>query len=1188
MRKKLTSRPVASAALASVFFGGALLFSSASHAQMVTGTSMKDFDKTFGVDSKARHDARALLAHSTPAGNVLIPGEQPRFEIQLQNTLDTPLQISGKIEAIAYGTRGIPGDIWTPETFRIAVVDAVPVTASIAAKGMANIAVSPKIPARFGGYALVADFGPRGRQFITSFVRTFAPTSQKTQYPTQSLDELPLPVLKRLGVQAIRSGVGYKPTTDPDFEEWYAQQGKRLKELHDANVTVLLMAGAGAWFHPNQPLGRPRPWLNDKGVMLDTKTDIAWLPSYDADFQKFCRRFSADYGWPKGPITAFSLWNEPWEGISISGWGADMLRYRDIYRHMIKGVQEARAEAGVDVLTGGLDSSSNAFDKLFSNKESTEEFLPTFDFLSVHYQGLHSMANVKLWRDRQSPRGRVRIWDTESWVANTDDRVAAVVASNRAAGYDRAMGIYGGNVAYEAHSRIRRPDGKEEEIKAIGVWSTAAAIGASQHFIGERPFQKMMFTNGLPWVMMFGGKDNAEDGTIIVVGDLGEVYGAGSVLYRTARGTAEMQNEERLRREMAALPADDTAGRAKLQAQINRFETLSGATMTLRANGDNFSLFDPYGNVVPAKNGRIVVPLDGRGFFLRGNGKAGSFAKLTRAVQEGLVQGIEPLATVARDFTAPIASNPVLRLELTNVLNRPVSGRLTLAVGDLKVQAPQTLSFAAHETKMVPVQVLSSSARADNMYPLSLEFNAGKDGSATHQETLRVNLISRKTMKVDGDLNDWSETLPYTVTGGASGPSLTEAAWFPFRNFDASVQSGLATGYMAYDDTNFYFAAKAADSTPEPGMPRFETLDDSEFFYPEVSYASPRTTGAGAFRARWSGQVLSRGAGKTTFFVESDDGSRLYIDDKLVIDNWRDQGPNEVPGTVELEANKRYNIRIEYYQGGGGSMMRFSWQTPGGPKEVVPTANLFPANAPATQAVGTGLTGEFFRGSQFDTSLVTRLDPKVDFDFSGKSPDPAFDSKELEALKWPEGVRRYSYRKDPDLPAGNFPGHDNVQIAFNVLPEAQKPWLTQLPGLPAKFTAYIDTDYEYALNPVAAKYGGGTEVWRMRVPGMSPKHHYPRQPKSEFDGPVKAAQLVIRREGNTRFIEAAIPWSELPHVKQALDAGQNVKFSFRVNDNAGGGTMELSRERSVAKQNASFRVDWIEHWANELEFGWGK
>ena len=1040
MYKLFPSRPVT---FPSIFIGGALLLSSALHAQMVTGNSMKDFDKTFGVDSKRVPDVRALLAQTIPPGNVLIPEEQPKFEIQLQNSLDKPLEIDGKIEAIGYGTRGIPGDIWKPETYGLGVVDSVPVKVTIEAKGVANISVSPEIPARFGGYALVADFGPHGRQFITSFVRTFAPTMEKIQYPAQSLDDLPLPLLKRLGIQAIRTGVGYKATTDPDYEEWYAKEGKRLMELHDANVTVLFMAGAGAWFHPNQPLGRPRPWLDENGVMLDTKTDIAWLPSSDADFQKFCRRFAADYGWPKGPITAFSLWNEPWEGISISGWGADMLRYREIYRHMIKGVQEARAEANVDVLTGGLDSSSNAFDKLFSNKESIEEFLPTFDFLSVHYQGLHSSANVKLWRDRESPRGRVRIWDTESWVANTDDRVAAVVASNRAAGYDRAMGIYGGNVADRRLNRIKRPDGTDEEVQATGAWSTAAAIGASQHFIGERPFLKMMFTNGLPWVMMFGEESKAEDGTIIVVGDLGEAYGPGNILYRTARGAAEMQNEERLKREIDALPEGDAEGRAKLQAEIDRFEILSGATMTLTASGDDFGLFDFYGNSIKAENGRIAVPLDGRGFFLRGNGKAGSFAKLTSAVEESLVEGIEPLATVARDFTAPVESKPVLRLELTNVLNRAVSGKLTLAVAGLEVEAPETLSFAANETKMVPVQVLSGSPRADNMYPLSLEFDAGKDGRATHSETMRVNLIARKTMKVDGDLNDWDGALAYTVTGGSGGPSMTEAAWFPFRNFDASVESGLATGFTAYDDENFYFAAKAADSTPAPGMPRFETIDDSEFFYPEVSHTVP-----------------------------------------------------------------------------------------------------------------------------------------------GKNGTPA--DKPSEALTWPEGVRRFSYRKEPQLPSGNFPKHDNVQIAFNVLPEAEKPWLTQLPNLPAKFTAYIDTDYEYALNPVAEKYGGGTEVWRLRVPGMSPKHHYPRQPKSEFDGPVKAAQLVMKREGNTRFVEAAIPWSEIPHVKEALDAGRNVKFSFRVNDDAGGGTMELSRERSVAKINPSFRVDWVEHWANELEFGWGK
>jgi hypothetical protein len=71
-------------------------------------------------------------------------------------------------------------------------------------------------------------------------------------------------------------------------------------------------------------------------------------------------------------------------------------------------------------------------------------------------------------------------------------------------------------------------------------------------------------------------------------------------------------------------------------------------------------------------------------------------------------------------------------------------------------------------------------------------------------------------------------------------------------------------------------------------------------------------------------------------------------------------------------------------------------------------------------------------------------------------------------------------------------------------------------------------------------------------------------------------------------VEAAIPWSEIPEVKACKDAGKPIKFSFRVNDSAGVGCMELSRDRSVAKRGASFHVDWMEHWENQVEFGWGK
>ena len=56
-----------------------------------------------------------------------------------------------------------------------------------------------------------------------------------------------------------------------------------------------------------------------------------------------------------------------------------------------------------------------------------------------------------------------------------------------------------------------------------------------------------------------------------------------------------------------------------------------------------------------------------------------------------------------------------------------------------------------------------------------------------------------------------------------------------------------------------------------------------------------------------------------------------------------------------------------------------------------------------------------------------------------------------------------------------------------------------------KFVWYKTTDYEFALNKVADQYGGGTEIWRPWLPGMTYKHFYPRQPKSDGEGPAEAS-----------------------------------------------------------------------------------
>lgn len=97
------------------------------------------------------------------------------------------------------------------------------------------------------------------------------------------------------------------------------------------------------------------------------------------------------------------------------------------------------------------------------------------------------------------------------------------------------------------------------------------------------------------------------------------------------------------------------------------------------------------------------------------------------------------------------------------------------------------------------------------------------------------------------------------------------------------------------------------------------------------------------FSARLTGQLLARDTGVHSFFTTSDDGVRLWVNGQLVIDNWTPHPPTENTGTISLEAGKRYDVKLEYYEEGGGSTLRLEWKPPAQPREVTPTAQLFPA-----------------------------------------------------------------------------------------------------------------------------------------------------------------------------------------------------------------------------------------------------
>ncbi len=96
------------------------------------------------------------------------------------------------------------------------------------------------------------------------------------------------------------------------------------------------------------------------------------------------------------------------------------------------------------------------------------------------------------------------------------------------------------------------------------------------------------------------------------------------------------------------------------------------------------------------------------------------------------------------------------------------------------------------------------------------------------------------------------------------------------------------------------------------------------------------------FTARWTGRIEAAVSGAFTFYIASDDGMRLWIDNKLLIDHWGSHPLSEAQGAITLQAGQRYNIRVDYQEREDTAIARLLWSATGLPKQVVPATRLYP------------------------------------------------------------------------------------------------------------------------------------------------------------------------------------------------------------------------------------------------------
>jgi glucose/arabinose dehydrogenase len=150
---------------------------------------------------------------------------------------------------------------------------------------------------------------------------------------------------------------------------------------------------------------------------------------------------------------------------------------------------------------------------------------------------------------------------------------------------------------------------------------------------------------------------------------------------------------------------------------------------------------------------------------------------------------------------------------------------------------------------------------------------------------------------------------------------------------------------------------------------------------PVIDFTWPQEPGTGVsadhFTVRWVGEVLPRFTDTYTFHILCNDGIRLWVDNKLLINQWVDQ-ELDWTGVVDLTAGTKYPIKIEYYDNIGNAIVQLSWSSSKQEKQIIPQTQLFAGHI-------TGTSPEVSLINNFYPTLAT---DKVTVEWSGIKSQP--------------------------------------------------------------------------------------------------------------------------------------------------------------------------------------------------------
>jgi hypothetical protein len=95
------------------------------------------------------------------------------------------------------------------------------------------------------------------------------------------------------------------------------------------------------------------------------------------------------------------------------------------------------------------------------------------------------------------------------------------------------------------------------------------------------------------------------------------------------------------------------------------------------------------------------------------------------------------------------------------------------------------------------------------------------------------------------------------------------------------------------------------------------------------------------FLVRWEGKIKAEFAEQYTFYVDHDNGARLWVNGVQLVNNWTHTVAVD-SGQINLAAETFVDIKLEFFEGWGTSHIKLEWESASQPRQVVPTERLFP------------------------------------------------------------------------------------------------------------------------------------------------------------------------------------------------------------------------------------------------------